>query len=110
MANQNLFNTLKDVCDFAALETDMQEILNAVNKDAEETPADLDAQDIVDCGWKLVWNEGDELVLQLNDWILTYPTLEFRFIQINKGEPVYFRGLIKNKSELKLIMQRINIK
>lgn len=36
MPNQNLFEALQRVCDFTALETDMQEIIDAVEKDKKE--------------------------------------------------------------------------
>lgn len=41
MSNQNLFNALRNVCGFIALETDMQEILNAVEKDSNERTAPI---------------------------------------------------------------------
>lgn len=37
--NQNLFNTLQSVCNFIALESDMDEILRAVEKDNKEQSA-----------------------------------------------------------------------
>ncbi len=43
MANQKLFDTLKRVCDFTALETDMAEIIDAVEKD---NPAQLNGRDL----------------------------------------------------------------
>ena len=33
MRNQNLFNAIKDVCGFTALQSDMEEIKNAIKKD-----------------------------------------------------------------------------
>ena len=36
MAYQNLFEQLKETCNFIALEDDMKQIINAVKKDMEE--------------------------------------------------------------------------
>ena len=40
MRNQNLFEALQAVCGFTALESEMDEILRAVEKDEDLTPCD----------------------------------------------------------------------
>lgn len=69
----------------------------------------LDKQDIEECGWKNVWNDSHGSDYTINGiWQLNVPIKE-NYIQIFKDRASYFRGTIKNKSELKRIMKMIGI-
>lgn len=58
MRNQNLFETLQDVCGFIALEIDMDEILRAVDKDRAEQSA------ICNVSRQLPTNEEIDLIIE----------------------------------------------
>jgi len=67
----------------------------------------LDQEDIENCGWEPVkYNTVDCWVLN-NNYLFWFG---LTVVIINKPESQVFRGTIKNKSELKKLMQQLNIK
>lgn len=79
----------------------------------------LDRSDIESLGWELSWNEKEELSFDKDRFILTFTKGDTRVIITDKNKnqqnkcgyfhwPV-FDGAIRNKSELKKIMQMTGI-
>jgi len=68
----------------------------------------LDKEDIEFLGWKYVWFDKGEMDFTKDEWQTSY-FIDTNRMQINKGDAVYFRGIIKNKSELKKLMIQLGI-
>lgn len=69
----------------------------------------LDKEDIEELGWKMVWNDSHGVDYTYEGkWQLSVP-LKGDFIQIFKDRASYFKGTIKNKSELIRLMKQLGI-
>jgi len=71
----------------------------------------LDGDDIRSLGFNCAWAEAYETIYEhdrIRSWVLTHTGFEYN-IQINKGDAVYFRGTIRNKSELVKLLKQLNI-
>ena len=73
----------------------------------------LDKQDIEELGFKLMWSEYNELSLVKNNTLIQLRESNYMEIFNNniqdKFKSVLFRGKIKNKSELKQLLEMLNI-
>ncbi|TXG79215.1 MAG: hypothetical protein E6R13_10255 [Spirochaetes bacterium] len=68
----------------------------------------LDQSDIESLGWKMVWNDSHGTDYTFNDWQINI-SVNGNYLQLFKGKAPYFRGIIKNKSELNKLMHQLNI-
>ena len=75
----------------------------------------LDRQDIEECGWKIDKHGNYYFKVNENWGYSLYYDKEEKVWSIDNGEEYemwvqYFKGTIRNKSELKKLMQMLNIK
>ncbi len=111
--NSFSFGTESDVYDFGM--SDWPEALKYHIDEKQVRVKYLDRQDIEELGWKMI--KGREYQMFSNpkyaEWrlrIYTDVTISIRFYHPDdsKGE-LHFHGTIKNKSELKRLMQQLGI-
>lgn len=71
----------------------------------------LDKELILELGWKLSWEERYKFVFKYNDWLLIYEKNNRRIIITLEDNLLgeRFNGKLKNKNELKILMEWLEI-
>lgn len=70
----------------------------------------LDKEDIEELGWKIVEVIDDFTITASKDEFRLFYFLNLKNLKVLGNTSIKFEGFIKNKSELKKLMQQLNIK